>query len=49
MKNNFVLGICYCPPDQNAEGDFEMGKEIREVAKGKGAELMGNFNYPYIM
>lgn len=45
-KSNLVLGMCYCPPDQNTQGDFEIENGIREASKGEGFVMMGDFNYP---
>lgn len=47
LKNTLVLGICYWPPDQNAEDDFEVEKEVMEAAKGKSTVIMDVFTYLY--
>ena len=46
-KSNLVLMTCYCPPNPNAEVDFEMENEIRKALKEKSV-ITADFNYPQI-
>ena len=47
-QTNVVLGMCYHPPDQNAQNDLEMENENREVSKRGSVVIMGDFNYHHI-
>ena len=40
--------VCYHPPDQKAEVNLEMHREIREVSKRDKIVIMGNPNSPHM-
>lgn len=44
LKNRLVVGTCYWPLDQNAEGALEMQKEIREESKSENI-IIGDFTF----
>jgi len=47
-KADFQLGVCYRPPNQDAETDEVFYKQVTEVVQSPALVLMGNFNFPEI-
>ncbi|GAB0207927.1 hypothetical protein GRJ2_003258400 [Grus japonensis] len=47
-KGNFVVGVCYRPPDQGEEVDEEFFLQLQEASRSQALILIGDFNHPDI-
>ncbi|PKU43055.1 rna-directed dna polymerase from mobile element jockey- hypothetical protein [Limosa lapponica baueri] len=47
-KGDFVLGVCYRPPNQDEEADEVFYKRLAEVSQSPAFVLIGDFNLPDI-
>ena len=47
-KADILLGVCYRPPNQDAEADEVSYKRLAEVSQLLALVLMGDFNLPVI-
>ncbi|PKU42865.1 rna-directed dna polymerase from mobile element jockey-like [Limosa lapponica baueri] len=47
-KGDFVLGVCYRPPNQDEEADEVFYKRLAEVSQLPALVLVGDFNLPDI-
>ncbi|PKU45802.1 rna-directed dna polymerase from mobile element jockey- hypothetical protein [Limosa lapponica baueri] len=47
-KGDFVLGVCYRPPNQDEEADEVFCKRLAEVSRSPGLVLFGDLNLPDI-
>ncbi|KAK4810454.1 LOW QUALITY PROTEIN: hypothetical protein QYF61_004234 [Mycteria americana] len=47
-KGNFVVGVCYRPPDQGEEVDEEFFLQLQEASHSQALILLGDVNHPDI-
>ncbi|RMC20255.1 hypothetical protein DUI87_01101 [Hirundo rustica rustica] len=47
-KADILLGVCYCPPNQEEEVDNLFYKQLEDVSGSPALVLVGNFNLPDI-